>query len=231
MSFHGRAYRLHGRHANPWLMLLGLALAAAAAATVLAIIVALLAVISTVALLVGGVWVAWKLTTALSAGGHSRRADRRLMRESRGLLEIASTVDPMERYLLAVREFERVSMAALEIDPQDAGSRRASRRAGDLYEQALNLSDAVAEVERALVRDPYAEGARAHVWELSIAARDVTSYLEDVASVRGTPRLAMLRKLVAHRATLAARRTTLVDRLDAADVTRSTPNLERGLSL
>lgn len=225
MGFHGRAYRLHGRHTNPWLILLGLALAAAAAATVLAIIVALLAVISTAALLIGGAWVAWKATTALRAGAPSRRADRRLMRESRGLLEIASTVDPMERYLLAVREFERISMAALEIDPQEAGSRRAARRAGDLYEQAANLADAVAEVERALVRDPHAEGARAHVWELSIAARDLTGYLEDVAVVRGTPSLAVLRRLVAHRTTLAARRTTLVDRLDAADVTRSLPSI------
>ncbi len=102
-----------------------------------------------------------------------------------------------------------------------AGSRRTARRAADLAEQAQNLDDAVTDVERQLVGDRSAAGARAHVWELALAVREVEQYLTTLGSVRGRPSLSTLRTLVSRRAALTARRGLLVDRLEDAQVTRA----------
>jgi hypothetical protein len=119
-----------------------------------------------------------------------------------------------------VREFERISMAAIELDPEAAGGNRARRRALDLAEQAQNLDDAVTDLEHRLVADRAAAGARTHVWELALAVREVEQYLTTFGSVRGRPSLSSLRALVGRRATLSSRRTALVDRLEQVQVTR-----------
>ena len=206
---------------NPWLVLLALALAAGAGAMVLAVIVAMLAMAATGAVLVGGAWLAWYGLRALSGPRRAPSAGRRLTREAHGLLEMAATVDPMERYLLAVREFERISAAALAIAPESVGRRRTARRAWELAEQAQNLHDEVIAIERGLLTDRTVAGARAHIWELSLAVRDVYDYLSRITAVRRSLSLADLRGLVTHRAALMTRRTALVDRLDDVQVTRS----------
>ena len=76
------------------------------------------------------------------------------------------------------------------------------------------------DVERRVTSDARGEGVRTHVWELSLAVRDVHQYLSDLVAVRRRPTLARMRTLVGRRAELAARRTALVDRLESADVTR-----------
>lgn len=219
----GYAYRLRLPR-NPWLLLAGLIAAAVAASVVIALIVALLAVAATAAVLMGGAWVAWQIARtaarpALTAAG-SNGATRRNNRELRGLLELAAAPDPMEQYLIAVREFERISMAAIELDPEAAGGNRARRRALDLAEQAQNLDDAVTDLEHRLVVDRAAAGARTHVWELALAVREVEQYLATFGSVRGRPSLSSLRALVGRRATLSSRRTALVERLEQVQVTR-----------
>ena len=218
---------------NGWAMLFGLVAAGVAAAVVLALIVALLAVAATAAVLVGGAWLAWKATrvaagpaiTAIEGSGPGslvarRTGSRRQGREVLGLLEMAATLDPMEQYLIAVREFERISMAAIALEPEQAGGTRARRRALDLAEQAQNLDDAVTDVEHRLIHDPHAGGARTHVWELALAVREVEQYLSTFGSVRGRPSLSALRTLVARRASLASRRTALVERLESVQVVR-----------
>lgn len=209
---------------NPWLLLAGLVAAGIAASVVIALIVALLAVAATAAVLMGGTWVAWQIARAavrpaLAPAG-TNGTTRRHNRELRGLLELAAASEPMEQYLIAVREFERVSMAAITLDPEDAGGNRARRRALDLAEQAQNLDDAVTELEHRLVADQSAAGARTHVWELALAVREVEQYLTTFGSVRGRPSLSTLRALVGKRATLTARRGALVDRLEQVQVTR-----------
>ncbi|MGE0540636.1 MAG: hypothetical protein AB7R89_10695 [Dehalococcoidia bacterium] len=212
---------------NPWLIIGGLVVAGVAASIIVALIVALLAVVAAAAVLVGGAWLAWRVTqlaiapsvAALDSG--SRRGSRRANREVRGLLELAATSDSMEQYLIAVREFERISMAALSLDPEHAGARRFRRRAFDLAEQAQNLDEAVTDLEHRVVADRTAGGARTHVWELALAVREVEQYLTTIASVRGAPTLSTLRALVAHRTTIRSRRTALVDRLEQVQVTRS----------
>lgn len=228
---------MHGRYGgyvvrlprNPWLLIAGLVAAGVAASIVVALIVALLAVAAAAAVLVGGAWLAWRVTqlaiaptvAALEPGG--RRASRRGNREVRGLLELAAASEPMEQYLIAVREFERISMAAIELNPEQSGAGRFRRRALDLAEQAQNLDDAVTDLEHRIVADRQAGGARTHVWELALAVREVEQYLSTLGSVRGRPSLSMLRTLVARRATLTSRRSALVDRLEQVEVTRSLP--------
>lgn len=212
---------------NPWLLIAGLVAAGVAASIVVALIVALLAVVAAAAVLAGGAWLAWRVTqlavapsiAALDTG--ARRGKRRGNREVRGLLELAAASEPMEQYLIAVREFERISMAAIELDPEQAGAGRQRRRAIDLAEQAQNLDEAVTDLEHRLVADRQAGGARTHVWELALAVREVEQYLSTLGSVRGRASLSTLRSLVARRATLTSRRTALVDRLEQVQVTRS----------
>jgi hypothetical protein len=207
----------------------GLVLAGVAASVVVALIVALLAVVAAAAVLVGGAWLAWRVTQLAIAPGvaaldpGARRGSRRANREVRGLLELAATSDAMEQYLIAVREFERISMAAISLDPENAGGARYRRRALDLAEQAQNLDDAVTDLEHRIVADPHAGGARTHVWELALAVREVEQYLSILGSVRGRPSLSALRTLVTRRTTLTSRRTALVDRLEQVQVTRTLP--------
>ena len=216
---------------NGWVLLAGLIVACIAAATVIALILAVVALAATGAVLLGGAWLGWRLTRlALGPGVRAfapapRQRSRRSTRELRGLLELAAAQDPMEQYLLAVREFERISMAAIELEPESAGSPRTRRRALDLAEQAQNLDDAVTEVEHRLVHDRGADGARTHVWELALAVREVEQYLTTFASVRGRPSLSTLRTLIGRRAALTSRRTALVERLEDVQVT---PKLTTG---
>ena len=214
------AYTMRVMPSNGWVTLLIVALAAAAGAVLLAVLVAMLALAATAALLVGGAWLAWQVTRPLREPRRAPAAGR-IGREVRGLLEIAATPDPLEQYLLAVREFERISAAALALAPETAGRPRTARRAWELAEQAQNLDDAVTEIERRLDAHPAADGARAHVWELALAAREVEAYLSAFAAVRRAPSLAQVRALVSRRAAMTARRTALVDRLDAVQVTRA----------
>jgi len=212
---------------NPWLLIGGLVAAGVAASIVVALIVALLAVVAATAVLAGGAWLAWRATqlavapSVAALGPGARRGGRRGNRELRGLLELAAAGDPMEQDLIAVREFERISMAAIELDPEQAGAGRSRHRALDLAEQAQNLDEAVTDLEHRLVADRQAGGARTHVWELALAVREVEQYLSTLGSVRGRASLSTLRGLVVRRATLTSRRTALVDRLEQVQVTRS----------
>lgn len=201
--------------------LIALVLAVAAAATLLALLLALLAMGAVVAALAGGAWLGWRLLRGSFGfhGGHGYRtvpAD-----EARGLLRIAATPAPMEQYLLAVEEFERISGTAITLTPEQAGSRRTGRRAAALADQAYNLHDAVSDIERRLVGDPYAAGVRAHIWELALASREAAEYLTDLAAVRRAPTLGTLRGLVSCRTALSSRRAALLERLESADVTRT----------
>lgn len=215
---YGYGYRVR-LPSNPWVLLLVLGLLVVAGGTLLTLLAALLAVAVAGALLLGGAWLAWEGAKALVAERRPAPA-RRPGREARGLIEMAASTDPLEQYLIAVREFERISMAALALDPEAAGRRSTARRAWDLADQAQNLADAVDSVERALMLDPRADGARAHIWELSHAVREVDAYLSRLSAVRRAPTLAELRGLISARTALAARRTALVERLDTVQVTR-----------
>ncbi len=73
----------------------------------------------------------------------------------------------------------------------------------------------------AMMTDPNAEGARAHIWELSHAVREVYHYLSRIHAVRNAPTLSDLRGLITARTALSTRRTALVERLDAVQVTRT----------
>lgn len=221
---------------NPWLLVLGIAAALTVGTVVLALVAALAAVAATIAFLAGSAWLAWKIGRGLWGSNRrtytrrsreavhqmGRRVDRR---EARGLLEMARTPNPLEQYLLGVREFERISAESLSLDPESAGSRRTARRVWALMEQADSLSDAVTGVERRLMSDPTAHGARTHAWELALASREVCHYLEQLADVRRRPNLGELRALITHRAELLERRAALVDRLDSVEMRRSTPAL------
>ncbi len=175
------------------------------------------------AVLVGGAYLGYRVLRAtFSGGGHAieQGTTRRMAREARGLLEMARTPDPLDRYLIAVREFDRISAAALAVDPVDLPRRGAARRAAELAEQALNLHDAVAEIEREIMTDPDADGARANVWELSVAARDLFSYCSDLRDARGTPSLLAVRSFITRRTALITRRDALVARLNSAELRR-----------
>jgi hypothetical protein len=94
------------------------------------------------------------------------------------------------------------------------------RRAADLSEQAYNLHDAVAEIERQLAGDPSADGALKNVWELSVATDDLWSYSREVCAVRRSPTLEELRRFVSRRTMLLSRRDGLVVRLRDAELRR-----------
>lgn len=201
--------------------LVALALAAAAAAMLLALVLALLAMGAVVALVAGSAWLGWRLLHGPREARRDRGHGAIPTDEVRGLLRIAATPAPMEQYLLAVEEFERISGVAIALTPEQAGSRRTGRRAVALADQAYNLHDAVSGIERRLVNDPYAGGVRAHIWELALASREAAEYLTDLAEVRRTLSLGTLRGLVCRRTALASRRAALLERLESADVTRT----------
>lgn len=191
----------------------------------LALALTLLVMAMTGAVLVGGAYVGYRLLRlALRSGPDldARARQGRIPREARGLLEMARTPDPLDRYLIAVREFDRLSGAVLEIDPAALGKGRTARRARELAEQALNLHDAVTEIERQVGADPTADGAMVNVWELAVATGELWSYCRQLHEVRRSPSLMEVRALVARRAALLGRRDTLVSRLQTADLRRGT---------
>lgn len=202
-------------------------LAAVAVAAVSALLLLVLAIVLAVAVLGGIAYGGYRLVRAAShqrAGGPRRaaRAGGRIPAEARGLLEMARTPDPLDRYLLAVREFDRLSAATLAIDPAGLARRGHARRIDDLAEQAYNLHDAVLEIERELGADPSASGALANVWELSVACGELWAYARDLRDGRGAPTLAEVRGFVRRRTALLDRRDALVTRLNAAELRRPT---------
>ncbi len=148
------------------------------------------------------------------------RGTRRVSRESRGLLEMARTPDPLDRYLLAVNEFDRLSAAVLVMDATVPSNRRVSRRIAELTEQAYNLHDAVSEIERDLTSRPTAGGALSGVWELSVATAELWSYCRDLSGVPHGATLAEARAFIGRRTSLLSRRDALVARLRDADLGR-----------
>jgi hypothetical protein len=214
--------RVRQRHWTPGRVILALILSA----LVLALICTLLVLALAGAVLAAPIYLGYRI---LRAQQRSRRrapagADpRRLARDARGLLEMARTPDPLDRYLLAVREFDRISASVLALDPADLLQRRVNRRASDLAEQAYNLHDAVTEIERQLAGDPAAAGALANVWELSVAAGELWSYCRDLTEAPRSPSLAAMRAFVARRTALLSRRDALVVRLREADLRRPAP--------
>lgn len=205
-------------------------LTAALGVIALSIVLCLLVLATTGAVLLGGAYVGYRVLRR-AYGGRAiespRRNRQRLAREARGLLEMARTPDPLDRYLLAVREFDRLSAEALAVDPVDLPRARTARRAADLAEQAHNLYDAVAEIERQVTADTAADGALANVWELSVACGDLWSYCRDLRQVRRAPSLADLRAFITRRTALIARRDALVTRLQRADLGRAIPPATR----
>jgi hypothetical protein len=213
------ARRLRRRRWTPGAVILALVLGVIA----LAIAVTLLLMAVAGAIVIGGAYGGYRLLRATlwreSALPAAKRS-RRISRETRGFIEMARTTDPLDRYLIAVREYDRLSGAVLEIDPADLGRGRAARRAADLAEQALNLHDAVAEIERQVAADPAADGAMTNVWELSVAAGEVWSYCRDLGEIRRTPTLMEVRALITRRTALLSRRDALVSRLRDAQLRR-----------
>lgn len=143
-----------------------------------------------------------------------------LPREARGLIEMARTADPLDRYLLAVNELDRLSAATLEVDPADLHRRGKLARIDELAEQSYNLYDAVLEIERQVAADRSASHAMPNVWELSVATRELWWYARDVASAGRTAGLSEIRAFVGRRAALLQRRDALVDRLRDAELRR-----------
>jgi hypothetical protein len=216
------ARRLRRRRWSPGTVILALILGVIA----LAIAITLLMMAVAGAILIGGAYVGYRVLSAAfrrerALAAPARRS--RISREARGLLEMARTPDPLDRYLIAVREFDRLSGAVLEVDPAALGRGRALRRAGELAEQALNLHDAVAQIEREVAADPAAGGALASVWELAVATGELWSYCRELCEVRYTPTLMQIRSLVSRRTALLSRRDILVARLRDTDLRRGAP--------
>lgn len=191
------------------------------AAVVAALLVALLALVLTAAALAAIGYLTYQLVRWLWAYYRRRAAERHARHpapELRGLFEMARTPDPLDRYLLAVREFDRLTSALLDVQPADLGRGRSTRRAAALAEQAEMLHEAVREVERELNASSAADGTLAGVWELAIATDELWSYCRDLHAVRGAPSLAQAHRLESRRTALLARRDALIARLREADL-------------
>lgn len=207
----------------------GVMLAAVLGVIALALAVTLLMVALAGAVLLGGAYLGYRLLRVVLApqigGDRAARSPRLSSRDARGLIEMARTTDPIDRYLLAVQEFDRLSAAVLALDPAELGRARVRRRAAALAEQAENLHDAVAEIERQVASDPTAAGALACVWELSVATADLASYCLELRQSRRTPALKEIRTFIARRTLLLGRRDGLVERLSAAELRRPAGSL------
>ncbi len=188
---------------------------------VAAVLVALLALVLVAVALAAIGYLGYQLTRWLWASYRRRAAERQARHpapELRGLFEMARTPDPLDRYLLAVREFDRLSTALLDVQPADLGRWRSARRAAALAEQAEMLHEAVREIERELNAGPSASGALAGVWELAIASDELWAYCRDLHAMRGTPSLAQVHRLESRRTALLARRDALIARLREAEL-------------
>lgn len=185
------------------------------------LLVALLALALAAAALAAFGYLSYRIARWLWAYYRRRSAEHRARHpapELRGLLEMARTPDPLDRYLLAVREFDRLSTALLEVPPAELGRWRSGRRAAALAEQAEMLHEAVREIERELSAGPTVGGALAGVWELAIATDELWAYCRDLRNLRGPPSLAQVRRLESRRTALLARRDALVTRLRETDL-------------
>ncbi len=216
--WHGSRGRLLRRRWTPGRVIVAAILGIIALSLVLALVVLALA---TAALAAAG-YLGFRLVRRLSGGPGPRaqlaaparrRRTGRPAKDTRGLLEMARTPDPLDRYLLAVREFDRLSGATLAVDPAELGRKRTDQRAAGLADQAYNLHDAITEIERDLRTTGQADAALSSVWELSVAASELWTYSRDLCAVRGTPSLQQVRYFVSRRAGLLNRRDALVVRL------------------
>ncbi len=214
----GGMRRLRRRRWTPGRVIAAAILGIIALSLLLAVVVLALA---TAALAAAG-YVGFRVIRRLSAGSGKRSHQlapqpaarvARPTKETRGLLEMARTPDPLDRYLIAVREFDRLSGATLAVDPSELGRKRAGRRAADLADQAYNLHDAITEIERELRAGNSADRALSGVWELSVAASELWLYCRDLHNVRGAPSLQQVRYFVSRRTALLNRRDALVVRL------------------
>lgn len=230
LGYYGRRMRRH--RWSP----LSVGAALIAGAVLVGLMLTLLALALAGAAMVGGVWLGYRVLRAmLSSGRTSGRAalpptgpaSGKVTREARGLLEMARTPDPLDRYLLAVEEFDRISTAVLAVDPADLGRRRTAARSADLAEQAFNLHDAVAEIERQVALDARAGGALANVWELSMATGELWSYTRDLSASRAHPTLHSARAFITRRTALLSRRDALIARLRDAELRAPLPAAHR----
>jgi hypothetical protein len=215
------ARRLRRRRWTPGSVMIALVLGVIA----LAIAVTLMMMAFAGAILVGGAYLGYRVLRGVvmdrpAVVEPARTRKGRLPRETRGLLEMARTPDPLDRYLIAVTEFDRLSGAVLDIDPATLGKGRSLRRAHELAEQSLNLHDAVAEIERQVAADPRADGVMTNIWELAVATGDLWSYCREIRDLRRVPSLMEIRALVSRRTALLSRRDALVVRLRDADLRR-----------
>jgi hypothetical protein len=185
------------------------------------LLVALLALALAAAALAAFGYLSYRIARWLWAFYRQRSAERRTRHpapELRGLFEMARTPDPLDRYLLAVREFDRLSTALLDVQPAELGRGRSGRRAAALAEQAEMLHEVVREIERELSAGPTASGALAGVWELAIATDELWAYCRDLRDLHGAPSLAQVRRMESRRTALLARRDALIARLREADL-------------
>lgn len=205
---------------------LSIAVAAAAGVIVVSLVLALLVLTAATLLLAAGVYLSYRTLRWLISGSRRRRGARTRVRRRRaampldrdaaGLLEMARTADPLDRYLLAVREYDRLSGATLSLDPVELGRRRTARRAASLADQAATLQEAVEEVERDVNAIDRSSPALSGIWELSVAVRELAAYSGDLASAPHEPTLGDARRFVSRRTALLARRDALTERLRSA---------------
>ncbi len=193
------------------------ALALLVAVLVLAMIAAVLAGVVYVAFLAVRSW--WRTRRRHDTAARRPTAGAHGCQDVRGFLEIARTPDPVERYVLAVREFDRISAATLAVDPAERLGRRVARRVAVLADQADNLTDVVDEIEQMLSARRAAALVLSGVWELSVACRDLRTYSQALVALEHDPTLARVRHLTARRTTLRERHEALIARLRDADLT------------
>ncbi len=157
-------------------------------------------------------------------GERSRRVQRRtaipLNADARGLLELAKTADPLDRYLLAVREYDRLSGATLSLDPVELGRRKIHRQAMAVADQTAALHESVVEIEQEVSAADRSAPALAGIWELSVAVRELATYSADLSEAPRSPSLSDARRFLARRTALLARRDALAERLQSVVVHR-----------
>lgn len=206
---------------------LSIALTAAAGVVVLTLVLALLVLTVATLLLAAGVYLSYRLLRWMLSrprGGtrertHSRSRRRTTLpldRDAAGLLEMARTIDPLDRYLLAVREYDRLSGATLTLDPVHLSRRKTRRQARSLAEQTATLQEAVQEVERDVRVSDARSPALSGIWELSVAVGELAAYGADLADSPHAPSLNDARRFVSRRTALIARRDALTERLQTA---------------
>lgn len=204
---------------------LSFAVAAVAGLVLASLVIALLLLTVVTLLLAAGVYLSYRTLRWMVSGSRRRRAARPrarqrpalpLVREAAGLLEMARTADPLDRYLIAVREYDRLSGTMLSLDPIELGKRKTHRRAVSLADQTATLQEAVQEIERDVSAIDRSSPALSGIWELSVAVGELAIYGNDLAASPRALSLGDARRFVARRTSLLARRDALTERLRTA---------------